>query len=73
MADILNVKITFTEEEKQKIVNECIDIMNERLISELEKIKTRIDKDVAYVSKWQVKNDSIKIIDERISELKGEE
>ena len=44
----------------------------EGAIKELEKIKTRIDKDVAYVSKWQVKNDSIKIIDERISELKGE-
>lgn len=39
---------------------------------ELEKIKTRIDKDVSYVSKWQVKNDCIKIIDERISELRGE-
>lgn len=72
MADILNVKITFTEEEKQKIVNECIDILNERLISELENIKTQIDEEVVYVNKWQVKNDSIKIIDERISELKGE-
>lgn len=41
-------------------------------IAELENIKTRIDKEVVYVNKWQVKNDSIKIIDERISELKGE-
>ena len=50
--------------------NEC-KIKNEKLM-ELEKIKTRIDEEVVYVNKWQVKNDSIKIIDERISELKGE-
>ena len=42
------------------------------IIAELEKIKARIDKDVVYSNKWQVKNDSIKIIDDRISELKGE-
>ena len=41
-------------------------------ISELENIKTRIDEEVVYVTKWQVKNDSIQIINERISELKGE-
>lgn len=49
---------------------ECI--AKDLFIAELEKIKTRIDEEVVYVNKWQVKNDSIKIIDERISELKGE-
>lgn len=43
MTTVLNVELKLTKEEKEKIVNECLDILNERLIEELEKIKGEIE------------------------------
>lgn len=45
MTTVLNVELKLTKEEKEKIINECLDILNERLIEELEEIKAEIEAD----------------------------
>ena len=75
MTTVLNVELKLTKEEKEKIVNECLDILNERLVEELEKIRKEVgikatmhqDGDI-YIRHFEV----AKIIDNRIKELKGE-
>ena len=80
MTTVLNVELKLTKEEKEKIVNECLDILNDRLVEELEKIKAEILDYELYDSgdanpdrAFEVMQDlSIKIIDNHIKELKGE-
>lgn len=77
MTTVLNVELKLTKEEKEKIVNECLDILNDRLVEELEEIKAEIDEIVE--REWEESQlwslglrHSKKIIDNHIKELKGE-
>jgi uncharacterized protein (DUF2164 family) len=70
MAEILKVKIEFTEEQKQKLVDECIDILNDRLIEELEKIKAEMA--IKTQENLDAYKDCLEIVRNHISELKGE-
>ena len=74
--NILTVKIEITEEEKQKIVKQCVDILKENMVDELEKIKTEIKefcKGYLCTPQPEAIADDINehIINKRIAELKG--
>lgn len=76
MTTVLNVELKLTKEEKEKIVNECLDILNERLIEELEKIKARLNHranehlDGDYYVRIKDINE---VFDEKLAELKGKQ
>ena len=69
---ILTVEIKCTEEEKQKIVDGCIDILNDRLVEELEKIKADLKQRAIPNADYKMGiMTAIDTIDNRIKKMKG--